>query len=512
MYAHLMYREHGLPDRVELPTQAADLTKDLALDVLLDAMAGGDDFLRRVAETTLLADPVDVDTITYRQHVLRDCLAQPVVVADLYRIAVEAIEREHREYFPLLIRSPEPVLHRSVKVLEGFLEALSQLREISDRQADRFDSDGLRALLTTLSTELDDDFFTAARRQLSELHGAQGVLFSAGLGEGNKGARYLFHQPPHPRWWERLLATQDRSYSFQLPDRDIAGAQALAQLTGHGVADVANVVAAAVDHVLGFFRALRTELGFYIGAVRLAGALTARGEPTCFPRPLPVGADVFTCRGLYDPTLSLSVDHPVVGNDVDATARTLVVITGANEGGKSRFLRAVGLAHLMTQCGLFAPAHSLRTAIRPVHTHFTREEDLAMVRGRFDEELHRMSRIVDVMEPHALLLCNESFAATNEWEGSQIAEAVLDALRETGTTIFLVTHMYDLAGRLESRHDDSALFLRAGRHADGRRTFTLTSAPPLPTSYGTDLYRSVFGYDPAPSPHPPPASRRRPSP
>jgi len=40
---------------------------------------------------------------------------------------------------------------------------------------------------------------------------------------------------------------------------------------------------------------------------------------------------------------------------------------------------------------------------------------------------------------------------------------------------------------------DAALFLRAGRLGDGRRTFELVTAEPLPTSYGEDLYRLIFG-------------------
>ena len=37
------------------------------------------------------------------------------------------------------------------------------------------------------------------------------------------------------------------------------------------------------------------------------------------------------------------------------------------------------------------------------------------------------------------------------------------------------------------------LFLRAERRLDGHRTFRLPPGEPLPTSYGQDLYQSVFG-------------------
>ena len=103
-----------------------------------------------------------------------------------------------------------------------------------------------------------------------------------------------------------------------------------------------------------------------------------------------------------------------------------------------------------------------------------------------------------------LLLCNESFASTNEREGSEIARQIIRALTEAGIRIIVVTHLYDLAERLYAEHDPATLFLRAERQPDGRRTFRLPPGEPLPTSYGQDLYQSVFGtaarfdLDPAP--------------
>ena len=39
---------------------------------------------------------------------------------------------------------------------------------------------------------------------------------------------------------------------------------------------------------------------------------------------------------------------------------------------------------------------------------------------------------------------------------------------------------------------NSALFLRADRREDGRRTFKLIVGEPLGTSFGEDVYREVF--------------------
>ncbi len=113
--------------------------------------------------------------------------------------------------------------------------------------------------------------------------------------------------------------------------------------------------------------------------------------------------------------------------------------------------------------------------------------------GKLDEELARMSEIAGQITTNSILLCNESFAATNEREGSEIARQVVRAMLDKQIKVFFVTHMYDLAHGFYAQGLDTALFLRAERQPDGRRTFKFVEREPLPTSYGEDAYRRIFG-------------------
>jgi DNA mismatch repair ATPase MutS len=184
----------------------------------------------------------------------------------------------------------------------------------------------------------------------------------------------------------------------------------------------------------------------------------------------------------------------VVGNDVDADGRRVLMVTGANRGGKSTFLRSLGQAQLMMQAGMFVAAHSFRAeAVAGIFTHFKRGEDVSMRGGKLDEELARMSAIVDQLRRGSLVLFNESFASTNEREGSEIARQIVTALLESGVKLVYVTHLFDLAQGLYRTHARDALFLRAQRLADGRRTFRLLPGEPAPTSHGEDLYQRIFG-------------------
>jgi hypothetical protein len=58
--------------------------------------------------------------------------------------------------------------------------------------------------------------------------------------------------------------------------------------------------------------------------------------------------------------------------------------------------------------------------------------------------------------------------------------------------VLFVTHLYELAHGFYEEGADKALFLRAERLQDGRRTFRLVEAEPLPTSFGADVFERVF--------------------
>jgi hypothetical protein len=103
-----------------------------------------------------------------------------------------------------------------------------------------------------------------------------------------------------------------------------------------------------------------------------------------------------------------------------------------------------------------------------------------------------MSDIANNLKPSSLLLFNESFAATNEREGSEIARQVVVALVESRMKIFFVTHLYKFAREIFDKNMKDAIFLRAERRTEGRRTFKLIKGEPLQTSYGKDLYKEIF--------------------
>jgi MutS domain V len=501
MKAYLMHVDVDVDLVRPLPPHATDLIDDLELRTVLEQMAAGDQLVMDMSKRALLLGLDDPEAIRYRQDVLGDCLDHDETVRAIYALATEALRAE-RDIWGFWVSSPDSVLNWATQVMELYVGALRRLRALSAQHAAAFHSFGFTRLFEMLRDELDDEYFATIDSHLRELKFRRGVLISARLGQGNTAKDYVLRRANPRRFLDRVSVHGRSSYSFEVPARDENGMHALGELRGRGINLVANALAQSADHIKSFFALLQSELAFYVGCLNLHDRLSAKGEPTCLPTPEVAGNASLVASGLYDVALSLHLEERVVGNDLDADGKRLLIITGANQGGKSTFLRALGQAQLMMQCGMYVGAESWRGDVGAgVFTHYKREEDASMEHGKLDEELGRMSEIAAQIRPNSLLLCNESFAATTEREGSEIGRQVIRAMADAGVRVIMVTHLYDLAHGLYRLGDADTKFLRAERRADAVRTYKLYEGEPLPTSFGQDTYRLIFGPEDLPAPY-----------
>jgi hypothetical protein len=514
--AHLLYPDRDFDVAAKPVSQHDDLERDLELAIVLRTMAQGDRYLYDVSKKVILEGLGDAALVRYRQAVLEDCIANELTVRELYALVIAALEDKRGIWAIRSTTSASVLLHGAVAQLDAFVARLTQLRTLADARAGGFRSEGFVSLFESVRRDLDDEYLQVLRRHLRQLQFREGVLLSARLGRDATGADYVLRTPSaaRTRWRARVGLAPRTSYSFSIPPRDEAAGNELAQLTNRGVNHVANSAAQAADHVESYFTMLRLELAFYVSCLNLKAELDERGVPITFPelvtrdperdpqrgseRDLGHQPARFSCSQLRDVSLCLQTCSPVVGNDVEADGRPLVVVTGANSGGKTTFLRSVGLAQLMAQCGMFVTASCYRSSLwTGIFTHFGRGEDASMRSGRLDDELRRMDAIADAARRGALVLFNESFSGTNEREGSEIGRQVVQALLERDMTVFFVTHLFDLADGFRRSRPETTRFLRAERAVDGTPTYALVPADPLPTSFALDIYRRIGGFSAA---------------
>ena len=496
MKAFLMYPNQDFDIKSELPPNFDDLIQDLELNTLFEVMAQGDKYLYDVCKHALLVRLDDINTIIYRQDVLRDCIQNSDLVRAIYQIPIESKENKSRRWMGFFTKNPSGVLSGSIEMMSMFVDLLRKLTQIANEHSEQFISKGFQRFFTMIKEELDEDYFKIVEEHLNELRFSSGVLLSASLEKGNEGTNYMLRKPEGKpfRWFRGFFNKKNPVYTFRIHERDDAGARALSEIKDQGINLVANALAQSADHIDNFFNMLRMELAFYIGCLNLYEKLSAMDCPVSFPRPEASHERWHNFQNLYDICLAITMKKKVVGNDINADNKSLAIITGANQGGKSTFLRAIGLAQVMLQSGIFVPAEFLHANLcEGIFTHYRRKEDASMKSGKLDEELSRMSLIVDQIRPNALMLFNESFSATNEREGSEIARQITQALIEKNMKVFYVTHQYDFAYSYYLKKWKNTIFLRAERKEGGKRTFKLIEGEPKQTSYGKDLYYKVFG-------------------
>jgi len=473
-----------------------DLIADLDLQPVLDVMATTGR-LKDIPQVILrpLTDPRD---IRWRQHVMSDAIENPTVMRNLFDLAGRAIESQ-RGTWMYSARTADSLLSSSLYGLKAVLPLLKELALLARQQLPTATSPGLTALFQRLIEELDDSYLDEVATMLAQLNFPGGMVARAMVtSRAMVGSLELLAPKTGRRSWKEALGIGAQGeFRFTLGERDEAGARALGELRDDAVYEVARVLAEAAHHVKSFFVQLQWETGFYVGGVQLQQQLNSAGVQLCWPEPLTSSMGTLEATGLVNLSIPVRMGTTPVPNDVAADARQLVIITGANQGGKTTLLRSIGCAQLLMQSGLFVAATRFGSEVAPaIHTHFRRAEDELLLSGKLDEELGRMSRIVDTCRPGDLVLMNESFASTDEIEGSYIGEEIIDALLAHGMRVMIVTHFHALARHYLQR--PGTLFLRAERLADRSRSYRVLPDSPQATSHGFDVYAQVFG-DPHPN-------------
>ena len=159
MKAYLLFRDRDFNPKAPLPANSAELIHDLELTTLLNTMALGDKFLFDVSKAAILLSLDEIDTILYRQEVMKDCLNNPEVIRELYQIPLEAIERKHQGWLGIFTHTPSGVLSSAVEMMSMFVILLKKLKTIADKNAASFRSEGFNRFFSMIQEELDDEYF-----------------------------------------------------------------------------------------------------------------------------------------------------------------------------------------------------------------------------------------------------------------------------------------------------------------------------------------------------------------
>src|SRR5437763_2359146 len=129
-------------------------------------------------------------------------------------------------------------------------------------------------------------------------------------------------------------------------------------------------------------------------------------------------------------TFSLDESHPVM------------VISGANSGGKTVVLKTTGLLSLMALSALPVPARAARIPFyASVLADIGDHQSLAANLSTFTSHVANISRMIEMCASPALVLLDEVGTGTDPEEGSALGVAVVDHFRrECGAHVLATTH------------------------------------------------------------------------
>lgn len=229
--------------------------------------------------------------------------------------------------------------------------------------------------------------------------------------------------------------------------------------------------------------AYRAELGFYLALCKLFDRIRAAGIPLNYP----TLADerVIHVRNAYDITLLAKNEEHIVPNDIDFTPdEPFFYLTGANGGGKTTYLRAVGVVTVLLLWGCPLPCES--AVVCPpscVFTHFPRDERFDNKGRSFDED-DRVNQILAASDQYSLALFNETYSTTSEEKAIRLTSQLAQRLYDAKMFGLYITHQH---GLVES--NIPYLNVVIDRDHENRRTFKVERRRAVNGSYARDVLK-----------------------
>jgi DNA mismatch repair protein MutS len=403
---------------------------------------------RREALRELLKGCFDLERIAQRVRFRR---ATPRDVGSLRR-TLEALQP--------LPRIAPAVLGAQFERIANFDDLLDDLRRtlvddppalLGDGGAIRPEADAELAECVVLRTD--------ARSRLSELEererertGIKGlrIKYASAFGYAIEVSKAHAGNVPPDYVRKQTLTTGERYVTPELKELElaIATAQARQQRLEQRLFDaLLDRVAARADDLL--------EAAQAIAEIDVLASLAQCAAERGYVRPQFVDESVILIEEGRHPVMDALEPSRFVPNDVTlrADGHRFILLTGPNMGGKSTYLRQIGLLTVAAQIGSFVPAKTMR--LGPVDRIFTRigaGDDLASGQSTFYLEMAEAANILRRSTHRSLLLIDEVGRGTGTLDGLAIAQAICEfllGLDRQAPMVLFATHFHELCALAE---------------------------------------------------------------
>ncbi len=229
------------------------------------------------------------------------------------------------------------------------------------------------------------------------------------------------------------------------------------------------------------------EIAFAREAAAYIRHLEDMGYPLCLPKI--AEHRTIHIRDLRDVSLAKRDMRgaDVVPNDAHMSEENKThfhYVTGANGGGKTTYLRALGIAVLffLTGCPISAADASIWPFTR-LCTHFPSPENFEDT-GRFVDEMRRADEIRAVADPDTVALFNETFSGTDEVKSETCSQALAEDMYHAGAFGLYVTHLHSL-----THGEIPTLAAMIDETDENRRTYRIRPMGSTDSSFAADILK-----------------------
>ena len=233
---------------------------------------------------------------------------------------------------------------------------------------------------------------------------------------------------------------------FVEPPAAIEFGNRIRELEGEEQEEVERVLRELTDAL----RPLRDAMIDTLDALTELDSLYARARYAvryeCTPAVLVPARDGFDIRdGRHPLLLAKGADVVPFTLGLEPHERTLLV-SGPNTGGKTVFLKALGLVSAMSQAGIPAPvgAESRVPVFDDVFADVGDEQSIEASLSTFSAHLKNLSEILRLATADSLVLIDELGSGTDPQEGAALGWAILESLTSRGSTTLASTHLGQL--------------------------------------------------------------------
>lgn len=494
-----------------------DLIRDLKADILLEAMARGDSTIQSVCKNLLFHPSTNPKEIYMRQEVLRNALDSNDFFVTLYQLVTECINNaaEYSSIIPPRYDNVVPAMKKvfiQTEIITIYIHCLESMNHTIQKNRMRISSEYLKNFCEEFISTYPIEYLTETKDQVEQLvafEGNSNLVLGGCIGDGMK-LQDITLQDIIPNKNQKavdirsLNLKKDLNFSnkiisadavITIDPNDLSLNNNKNDLVDSGFVSVLRILNKSMNEICSSLTEIREMLAFYTGILNLYKDMSQLTDKLCFPTFF-IDTGKYEMKDLLDIGLVLKKQPSVVGNTISFTNIKLCIITGANQGGKTTFLRSIGLAQLMAQSGLFVTADQFACSIYPgIYTHFPNEEDQELRYGLLEKELQKFNELVSYIKSGDLLLMNESFSTTIEYDASYLANQMISAFCSSNITTIFVTHLYEYAHMLYNKKSDNIVFYRASRNNDGSRSYKILEGEPIKSSYALDLYHQLLSQE-----------------